>query len=73
MKTLILIVVCLILYDIIKPKVISFFYNHISGRKIYWDNEEKILYYFIPFFPEMGWKCESGISKPLFIWNKNNA
>lgn len=65
MKTFILIVVCLIAYDVVKPKVISFFYKYISGRKIYWDKENKILYNFFPFYPEAGWKCESGISIPL--------
>jgi len=65
MKTVILIVICLIAYDIVKPRVVSLFFKYISGRKIYWDNENKTLYYFIPSFPEMYWRCESGISKPI--------
>lgn len=71
MNTFILIVACLIIYEIIKPKAIKFFYKYISGRKIYWDKELKILYYFDPFFPEMMWKCQSGISKPIFKLNKD--
>lgn len=68
MKTFMLIIVSLIVYDIIKPRVISFYYKYISGRKIYWDFEENTFYYFQPFFPEYGWKCKSGVSRPVFKW-----